>query len=496
MRNNKYLLLLILITIIAVFPRAAVVFNPYNYFFDPEQGVEYLVTKSIVVDHQVVLTSHQGGFGGFSKGPGFNYLLVIPFILFNGNPFGGRILMFAISILSVVFSFVLTNRIFNLRTAVLISFLLAISPGLKDYAGAISPPFIIPLVTVFFIFFIYKVLRKELTYIYPLVFSAGLMVHFESAAAGILTALLALTGLVCFAKKSIPIRYYLLSVGSFAVAILPLIVFDIFNRFYNTLGVIGMITAIKNQIPNHSGLNFSSFIDNRLEVFIWTYISTFSPNLIIWLFLLIILIIGIIFFLKDKKVKQYKKLFISYLAIIPIFTLILLFIYPGEVANQWWITYLAVIYCFLLGVVLDYFLKKNIPLKALVVIMLFVLSFAYLKRTFFIYKTQFSYPPSTYIKEDHAIKYVFNDAKKHPFGILVYSKRTQENYDYLIWWNDKTQYQNQPHREKKGLYYIVIEPNIVFSLKEEKALDNLRVGRLIETKELSNGFTIEKRVVK
>lgn len=491
MWNKKYLLVLLLITIIAILPRAAVVFNPYTYFFSSEQGIDYLVTKNIVIDHKLILTAHQGGFGGFFKAPGFNYLLAIPFVLFNGDPFGGRILMLVISVLTVTVAYVSTSRIFNLRSSIFISFLLAVSPGLKDHAGAISPPFVIPFLTVIYLYFLYKAFQKDYKYIYLLTFTVGLMAHFEMAAAGILTMLLILTGFVLLIRKAVPYRFFILSISTFTLAISPLIIFDIFNKFYNLNGILKMANAASSGLTNQSGSN----LINRLGAFIWTYLSTFSPQLIISIFLLIIMIVGIFFTLKDKKTRRHKKIFVYYMLLIPLFTFAILFIYPGEFVHQWWITYLAVIYCFLLGIVLDHLWKNNL-LKIVVMVVILLLSLGYLKRTFFIYRTQFSYPPSTYIKEDKAIKYIFNDAGRKPFGIIVYSGGTQENYDYLIWWNDKTKFHNSPYKEKKNLYYLIIEPKSYFLSIDEKKLNSLRSGILLKTEQLSNGFSIEKRLVK
>ena len=137
MKNKLFWIALILITFIAIFPRLMQLYNASNYYFLGEQGVEYQVTKSIVVDHKIVLTAHQGGFGDFQKPSGFNYLLAIPFIVGGGDPFAGRTMMFLLSLLTVSLGFILIYRMFGLRTAILTSFLMAISPNLKDYIGGI-----------------------------------------------------------------------------------------------------------------------------------------------------------------------------------------------------------------------------------------------------------------------------------------------------------------------------------------------------------------------
>lgn len=500
MPDKKYWILLILLATIATIPRALEVFNPYNYFFEPDQGHEYLATKSIVVDHQIVLVAPQGGnpeggLGGFFKGPGFNYLLAIPFILTNGDPFGARIFMLTISVLTVIIGFILTNQILGLRTASLISFLLAVSPNLKDYAGSAWPPFVIPILMVLFIYCLYKVSHGQFRFILLLAFIIGLMMHFEMATAGVLMLLFFLSLLICLLTRTLPYRYCILSLLLIAITISPLIIYDIQHDFYNAKGIMNLIAQTKSPIDAHSTFSFFDLIKSRFNVLGWNFISTFSPNLIIWLSILAIMLVGLIMIFKDRKIIHKKKLFIFSLGFVPFFTFIVIMLYPGQIVPQWWLISLVVIYCFLLGIILDYFWTTT-KLKPLTIVLLIVLTLAFLNRAIFKFRTQFVYSPHTYIKETEPINYIFKDAEGKPFGILMLARRPLEidNYNYLIWWIGHTKYNYQPYREKKGLYYIIIEPNASIALNDKESLNKLRSGKLIKTKMMSNGFVVEKRL--
>lgn len=483
--NKKYFFLLLFITIIALFPRISNVFNPYNYFFNPEQGTEYLVTKSIIVDHKIIFIAHQGGFGGFFKPAGFNYILAIPFILADGDPFGGRLFMLIISVLTVPLAFIFANRIFGLHTASLIGFLLAISPNLKDYAGGISPPFVIPLLTVFFIYFLYKSFQKKFKYIPLLTLTVGLMMHFEMATAGTLIILLMLTAIVCMIRNTVPYRYYLISIGFFILTVLPIIIFDLQNNFYNTKGILRMIDASKTQTFNQMSSNVGNLITSRIDVFGWNFISTFSPNLIVWILVLSVYLLGLFLFIKDNRTSKRIRTFVLYIVLISPFSFLTMVFYPAPSIAQWWLIHLNIIYCFVFGIVINYLLDKT-KFKYLAILMLLILSIAFINRTYFTYKTQFSYPPSTYIKEDQALKYIFNNSDAKSFGIVVLSLRPQKNYDYLIWWNGR-KYNYQPYRIPKQTYYTIIEPNVTYS-------SNKTPGILIESNKMQNGFIVEKRI--
>lgn len=491
MKNKKYWLLILFFLVISFFTRATQVFNPYNYYFDSEKATEYLVTKSIVVDHKIVLTAHQGGLNTFSKPPGFNYLLAIPFILANGDPFGGRVFMFIISVLTVITAFVLANRMLGIKTAFFVGFFMAVSPLLKDYSSSVSPPFIIPFFMVIFLYILYEIFKGKRNLILILMFVVGLMANFEMAVSITLLLLLTLTGIVYLYKKAISVSLFLISLAFYIINLLPLLIFDLQNNFYNTKGLYKVFVEIGNHASKTTLSNLADLIIDRLSVFGWNFSATFTTGIIIWLPLLMIIVFGVISILKDKKIKPSEIQFISYLAIIPFFTFGFLLFYPEIVIPQWWIIDLSVVYCFLLGTILNYFWKIN-NIKFIVVIIIFILGILSFKRTVFLYKTQFVFPPINYIKEDAVLNFIFKDAKGKPFGILISSMNPQKNYDYLIWWNGETKYHYQPYKEKGGLYYLLIEPNIKISLDSKKYI-NLRSGKLIKTTKLDNGFVIEKR---
>src|SRR3989344_1668955 len=74
----------------------------HNYLFGFDQGRDYLAVKNIVVGHKLTLIGSEigagvAGFQGIFHGPFYYYSLVIPFLLFKGDPYGGMVLMFLFS---------------------------------------------------------------------------------------------------------------------------------------------------------------------------------------------------------------------------------------------------------------------------------------------------------------------------------------------------------------------------------------------------------------
>lgn len=476
----------LLILLIALVPRIIELFSTSNYF-GSEQAENYLLTKKIVVDHQIILTARQGGFGGFLKPAGFNYFLIMPFIIASGNPFGGRVFMFFISVLTVVVAFILSNRMFNLTTAFFVSFLLAISPNLSNFAGRIWPPFVIPIFSVIVLFSLYKGLEGNKKFVLLMAFIIGLTSHFEMATTGKLS-LLFFIGLFFFLmRKKISYLLFFFSIALFVIPLSPLFISD---WIYGTQNLIGII-----KLMGH-GTNHVIDIGNRLEVFSWNLLSTFSPHILIWPGILLTMNVGTLIYLKTHKNNSAQKYLVLSLWLIPIIYFIILLFYPENIFG-WWLIELTVFYCFLLGIVLGFFWEK-FYYRLLVILILAVLFISFVRKTYNLYKNDFAFPKTIdmYVKESSPIKYIFEDAGKKPFTIVVYSSNPPENYDYLIWWYQTNIYKYSQNKQKSKLSYALFERDYYRFLGDKKV--NLLFGKsnVLSTKIFPSGFIVKKIIDK
>ena len=67
-------------------------------------------------------------------------------------------------------------------------------------------------------------------------------------------------------------------------------------------------------------------------------------------------------------------------------------------------------------------------------------------------------------------------------------------YDYLLWWRSKTQYQYIPHSEKKGIVYLLIEPDSGKPWSYNGWLETvIKTGKVLDTKTFPSGFIVQKR---
>jgi len=128
--DKKFLFFSIIIVVIAAIPRSIELISG-NYLFGFDQGLFFQAVKQIVVEKNFTLIGAEvGGRGGFFQGPGWYYLLSIPFILTKGDPYGAMVLMWMLGLLTIIFSLVLVKKCFLQRRLLWSVFFLRFLPKL------------------------------------------------------------------------------------------------------------------------------------------------------------------------------------------------------------------------------------------------------------------------------------------------------------------------------------------------------------------------------
>ena len=489
-------MLLFCILLIAAAPRAIELLNG-NYLFGYDQGEHFQAVKKIVVDHNLTLIGTQvGGAGGFFQGPGWYYLLAIPFFLTGGDPYGAMVLMFILGILTVFFAFYFGSKMFGQWVGILISFLIAISSTIIAQSRFIWPPFPIYLLTVFILFFLFRTFQGREKFFPLATFTAGFMAHFEIATAGLFFGQLILLSPFLLLKKLISFRYFLYGIFSFILPLTPLIIFDLRHQFLISKGIVGFVTH--NQNPSHqvTYLYILKMLETHYNTFKYNFESTFSPD-ILHAVIIVLLIVGGFFIVENKKFSSAKKMFAGYLLVSPILFFILSMIYLWPMWD-WWIRHLQIYYIFLLGIVLVA-LWRGIISKIIISMIGIMLLFSSVSNTVNLYKHDLNdYGGTNKIKGKlQAIDYIYQDAKGKPFGVLVFSPPIYTYpYDYLFWWYGEKKYHYRPHNEKKGIFYLLIEGDPHQPWTYEGWIETvIKTGKIIETKILSpSGFIIQKRM--
>jgi len=490
-KKKNFAFFLLAIVILGSIPRSIEVISG-NFLFGYDQGVFFQAVKEIVVNHKLTLIGTQVGGGGFFQGPGWYYLLSIPFYLWRGNPYGGMVLMLMIGILTIVLSVVFGRKIFDIKTALTIGFLVAVSPAIIAQSRFIWPPFIISLLSVFFIFFLYKVLQGLSKFFPLLTFIVGLMFHFETATGATLLFQLLIISPLFFIKKMVSLRFYILGLLSFLSTQIGLFMFDLRHDFINTKGIMKLFISNNG---DDSAISRVDLIVGHISVFKSNFLSSFQMADSIWPLLFIVLVFGLASYFRDKKIKKVQKWLVLYLATSPL-TLFIIFIFYLSGIWEWWILELIIFYCFLFGIILTYLFKSKL-MRFFVMAIYIIFFFSFIDKTIFFYKNDFNDFGGTHKIRGkiEAIDYIYKDAKGKKFGLLVFTPPVYTYaYNYLLWWHGGQKYNYISQEDKKGVFYLLIEPDSGKPWSYKGWLETvIKTGTILETKELPSGFIIQKR---
>jgi 4-amino-4-deoxy-L-arabinose transferase-like glycosyltransferase len=491
--EKNFIFLLLIIVILGSIPRAIEIISG-NFLFGYDQGVFFQAVKNIVVDHKLTLIGTEvGGKGGFFQGPLWYYLLAIPFFLTHGNPYGAMVLMFAIGISVIALCTIIGKKIFGFKAGLAIGALIALSPAVIAQSRFIWPPFVISLLSVFVIYFIYKILQGYEKYFFFLMFTVGLMFHFETATGIALLLQILIISSVFVIRKMFSLKHYSLGLLSFFLTQINLFLFDLRHNFINAKGIINLLTNREdNSIADKVNLIF-----NHVAVFKSNFISSFQMSNLLWPVLVIILTVGLVLYLRDRKVKIPQKLIILYLFTSPLIIFII-YLFYSSVMWEWWILELTIFYCFLFGVIFVYLLNIKL-LKYIVIAIYIVFLFSFAQKTIYFYKNDFNdYGGTQKIKgKIEAIDYIYKDAANKQFGLLVFTPPVYTYaYDYLVWWHGYGKYGYNPYWEKRGTLYLLIEPDSAKPWSYKGWLETVvKTGTILKTKELPSGFIIQKRSI-
>lgn len=522
--------LFLLLTALILFPRAVEVINQ-NPIFGFDQGREYLAAQKIVENHDFILIGTELGAGsaginGIFHGPVYYYFLTIPYIIFNGDPAGGTILIFLFSIISVVFLFYFVRRLFGFWAALLSTFLMAISPIFISQARFLWSPNPTTLFILLSFYFIYLFSTKELEasktikktrnntfkigysyfmkpfktelnlYIFLSAFFSAFVYNFEMGIAVPLCVSLTIYSCILFKKNITAFLYLFLG---FLLGFLPMVIFESRHSFMGLRGLLNYVFIHKNVQLAGSGQNF---LLDHFNAIIANFNDTFglSNNLPQPFFLVptIIFLMFIAFYFKIEK-KTWIRFMIFYFSILIAVTF-LVFSQLKNALYSYYLTDLSLVY--LIGIA--YIAYASYQNKNKFVLYFLVLLSAILV----IYSIPLQLKTTLYDLNDYggtakvkgkldAIDFIYKDADSKPFGLLVFSPPIYTYpYDYLINWYGRRKYDYVPYKDKKGTFYLLIDKDPDKPWSYKGWLETvIKTGRIEFTKTLPSGFIVQKRVI-
>lgn len=487
--------LLVLLSYLAIFPRITEVVN-HNYLFMIDQGRDYMALKKIMVDHKPTLIgseigSGMAGFKGIFQGPFHYYFLAIPFMLFRGDPYGGVVLMFIFGMLAIIASFFLGKKIFGFMEGWFLAILVAISPPLIAHSRFVWNPHPSAFFIVLAFLCTYLSYTKNKKFLFLAAFFSGFLYNFEIPISAPLCVGLVIYSIFILRLKKLN-EYASLFLGFF-LAFLPMILFDLRHGFGAVRGVTEYLFSVSS-----SQSEGYRIIQNHSKEFIHNFFDTFpKQTLISQLTFSIVFFVSALFFLIREKRKDLKQ-FIFFLLITTAVTFLILS-FLRNIVFMYYLVHLNIIYMFLfVYIIISSFTHKMRVFQAISILLFLIFLFHAIPFAW----DNFSKDVNDYggipkIKgKIDVIDYIYKDARGEKFGLLVFAPPVYTYpYDYLAWWHGKDTYSYIPHQEKKGLFYLLIEPDLTKPWSYKGWLETvIKTGTVIETKELPSGFIIQKRI--
>lgn len=499
MKKIILILLFILLAYLSLILRGVEVANK-NPLFLFDQGRDYLAVKEIVINHKPTLIGSEigvgvAGFRGIFHGPFYYYFLAIPFIIFNGDPYGGVVLMFLFGILAIILSFYLGKKLFGTFGGVIAALLVSVSPPLTSQSRFVwnshpTSPFIL-----FVFIFLYLFLKsKKNKYLFLASFFSGFIYNFELAIA--IPMVITLIFYSLFILKLRVVKQYLLIILGLLFSFSPMIFFEVKHDF---MAINGMLSYFLHNEKTGITLKFIELLTkDHLSSFWFNFLVTFPrQNIISPLLIFLIVFVPSIYFLLKGKNNVLKNFIFYLLILIPVN-----FIVFSPLRNAVYAYYLidlnfAYILLFSYAIYSAY-IRKHVLFKFVLTFFLIILMvYAVKDYTPNAKNDYFDYGGTAKIKgKIDAIDYIYKDAGSQKFGLLVFSPPVYTYpYDYLIWWYGEKKYGYIPHKEKKGLFYLLIEKDLGKPWSYEGWLKTvIKTGKVLETKTLPSGFIIQKRI--
>lgn len=444
-----------------------------NFLFNMDNARDMVDVREMVVLKKLRLIGPTSAIEGLFNGPGWYYLLAIPFILSGGDPYGSIILQITLWVIGGFFLLKLVSRI-SAALIIPIGFVWIASDYINLATSYAFNPNPVTLLTPLFIYLLVKFLESgKFFYIVSTFFLAGLFFNFEMNF-GVFTPWIIFFSTYLINKKLLKSANFWLASLFFIICLLPQVLFDLRHNFFMTNSVI-------NFLRNSNGGQFNIF--TRIQTLSLSFYEVFQATLLnhrTFATILILLFLPVIGKIKGKNLEK-----IALICLVYIFTPFIFFLFLPVTVNAWHLGGPAVAFIILIAFLIKQLWQINFAgrlISFLIFVMLIWYSVFGISKFYFHDKYIVNNDPSLYKNELAAVDYVYQYAKGENFKVYVFLPSVIDYpYQYLFWWYGKKKYsyipfeyayapnkpQYIPSKEKfeglkenyKGLVFLIKEPN-------------------------------------
>ncbi len=489
MKKITFWILALILLFVYIYFRTNPILNetvPYTY----DQGRDFLKVQEIVKDKNLTFIGPTTGIIGIYHGAWWYYLLTIPYFVFKGWPMGFYWFIFFIALIFNLIFFYFLKKEYNEFISLFFLAIIAVSSYFVSLSISVSNNVIVPNLLIILIMLTYYYLKKEkikyINFYFAIPVILGLILEFE-VAFGLFLIPIYLIIIFIFTKNKknfINLKNIFYVLSSFIIASLPRILFEVKNNFMQTKTFINFLIQPKLHNPRP----FQIIFFERINGF-WHYFKSifYDYNQTIALFFLILIILGILIFKKNKTINF--KIINFNLAVI-----FLLFFFSLIYKDNFWFNYFEGIQYLMLFIMVNiiYLFNKNKNLKFFsYILIVFFITFSilsFIKDITSIKKNYFTgFKPINY-----SIDYIFQSSKNQNICLKIYTPPViPYTYDYLIsYYTKKNNYLiNKENYVNNQCWYIIEEDPYQFR-KNEWIKNNIDKNTIIKNKKILNNKTI------
>ncbi len=448
-----------------------------QYIFHMDSARDYIEVREMVVSQKMRLIGPTSAINGFYTGPGWYYLLIIPFLLTGGDPYGSILLEIIAWTVGGFYLLKITRR-FGRLPMVLSGLFWVFSDYMMLQTAYSFHPNMITLLTPLFIYLLEKYLLNPSIYTgLATFFLAGMFFQFEMNF-GIYLLPIILTVILITKKWGIfKNRSFYLGLLIFLITLLPQIIFDFKHDHI-------MYNALRDYISTSNSSFSLVYLLNRVLIIYQSFINIFLPIYMNFKPLALIMNLALIgswiYILRPKKITDDIAVLISFLfIIIPFigFCLLPVSINPWHLGGVVAATIMLSAFSINLSFKIKYF---GAALGWVVAGLIFYVSTISLINYIKAHNSD-SHDPSLLSTEVSAIDYVYKEAEGKNFKVYTYLPSVYDYpYQYLFWWYGQKRYGYVPkeysYLPNKPMYipgkdklqdtYAEEDSNLIFLIKE------------------------------
>lgn len=483
---RKEIIFLGLIFILAVFLRTYNVEKTLLFHFD--QGYHGLAIKEIWENKRIALLGHKTDVEGVYHGSLFYYLMIPFYLISSWNPAVVSILLGIFDSFSIVFLFLIGEKMFNQKIGLFAALFYAISYSLISYSRWLSNVTLIPFLATCLTYFLVKTYKEKSNYYPVTAFFVGLIIQFNGAIGFFFLPLLVFVFLNLHKKLLKEVKIVIFALFFFILPSLPLILFDFRHDFLVSRSILKMFSGDGKISYDFVNLfNHLNFFKNEV------FSLLTDKTLVVGLLLIVFVILGL--FLRKKSTAEDKKLLLLFF-FIPTAGLIF---YPKGIHQFFYVGILPLLILLIavgLGNLSDY--QKFKPPVYLLIIFVILLNINFWRGFL---SPNFNLIPigtrNLITLEDRirATDFMYKEANGKTFKTLIYiiPYFQEQPWDYLFSWYGKSKY-GYGREEKGGKTFVIYERDYDFPYRLTNWLGKIQEDHgKVEASFKSNDLIVELR---